>query len=169
MKALIVILVLAPVILVSGQRKANGSRSFHSQKLGIAFKYPSQWKVTETESGVSLEVPDNAYSKRYPRDVTANVSIKDNDDARCRPTPSQDFEPSGKVRKLRLGSNTFYMLSSFEGAAGNSYWDNEYSTFKTGKCYSVGLNYHTVNDRNAWTFDLDTIFNGILRSMSFGK
>ena len=164
-----------------GQQKAGSLRIFHSKQLRIGFKYPSRWKVTESKDGITLTVPDNAYPQTNFVSAEADFGAGSKESrAHCRDwflegIPNTDLHE----RKVTIGGTTYDMASSAEGPlrsklregpAGNTYSETWYSTYQSGKCYSIFLEAEArAFDPKVRQVDIDNIFWEVIRSLRVGK
>lgn len=171
MQAAFVVLMLAPLVFVVGQKNTGGTASFHSKELGVAFKYSSRWKVDESVDGVLVTVPENGFPRTNFVDANASVGMEKVSRKACHDVAA-DLHNAGntKPRRVRVGANTYDMSSTREGAAGNVYEETAYRTFKGGTCYSIYLTVHGRSyEPRVRQVDTRTIFDSFLRSLRFGK
>jgi len=182
----LIVLLLAPMRVVLGQKSAGGLRRYYSKESKVGFRYPAGWKFQPGDASVAgdnfsrmatVSLPEKSYPRTNFVEANATLAVGGISEAACKEFQPDRQADDPKPRKMRIGNLLYYTVSGAEGAAGSVYQTDGYRTFHDGKCYEVNLVLHTGN---MGAYDPGTVravndkivFNllkTVVRTLYFGK
>ncbi len=102
---------------------------YENAELGFKIKYPSAWEELETVTGISLLMPIDKAQVSTIAKLQADVNAAA---GKC------SFPPVTTVKErssVKLGENTFNMISMSNTVQGRNYFNRMYSLEKNSICY----------------------------------
>jgi len=163
---------------VSQTTKLSGNLSeYHNAELGFALKYPSEWEKEEGNAGVTLIMPIDQSQVSTVATLQASVQVIS---GTCAFPPITTIKDRNSVK---LGGNTFNMISMSNTVQGRVYFNRMYSLQQNDVCYmfsfasitlspdSKGLTGSNVtqaqNNNKAIVNTSDTAFTDMVKSFNF--
>lgn len=115
---------------VSEIKKLSGNISeYHNAELGFALKYPSEWEKEDGNAGVTFIMPIDANQVSTVATLQAVVQVIS---GTCAFPPVTTIKDRSSVK---LGENTFNMISMSNTVQGRTYFNRMYSLQKGEVCY----------------------------------
>ncbi len=162
---------------VSETTKLSGSLSeYHNAELGFALKYPSEWEKNDSNAGVTFIMPIDK----------TQVSTVDTLSVAVQVVGTCTFPPVVTIKDrstVKLGDNTFNMISMSNTVQGYSYFNRMYALAHGDVCYmfsfaSISSNPATKgftgsnltqaqNNNKAITNTADSAFTDMVKSFNF--
>lgn len=163
----------------SVEKGSDGLSVYKNEELGFSIKYPSEWTVESSPSGVTMSVPtkvagggENTINKLQ---VNADV------------LPGACTFPQVTTIKerdsIKVGNSVFNMISMSNSVQGRTYFNRMYSTAQGSVCYMFNFSSITSNPSNkgyttaqlatvtaankALTDAADAAFKAVVKSFNF--
>ncbi len=163
---------------VSETKKLSGNLSeYHNSELGFALKYPSEWEKEDGNAGVTFIMPIDATQVSSVATLQASVQVIS---GTCAFPPVTTIKDRSSVK---LGANTFNMISMSNTVQGRVYFNRMYSLQQGEVCYmfslaSIALNPSTKgltgsnitqaqNNNKAIVNTADSAFTDMVKSFDF--
>ncbi len=167
-----------PSAIVSETKKVSGSLTeYQNAELGFSLKYPSDWEKEEGNAGVNLIIPiDKSQTSTI---ATLNIATQVISGT-CAFPPVTTIKDRGTIK---VGANTFNMISMSNTVQGRVYTNRMYSLQKDDVCYmfsfasialnptSKGLTGSNItvaqNNNKAITTAADNAFTDMIKTFTF--
>ena len=164
--------------IVSETTKLSGNLSeYHNAELGFALKYPNEWEKEEGNAGVTFIIPIDANQVSSVATLQGAVQVIS---GTCAFPPVTTIKDRSAVK---LGGNTFNMISMSNTVQGRSYFNRMYSLQQGDVCYmfsfaSISLNPTTKgltgsnltqaqNNNKAMVNTADSAFTDMVKTFAF--
>ena len=164
--------------VVSETTKVSGSLSEdHNAELGFALKYPSDWEKEDSNAGVTFVIPVDPNQVTTVATLQATIQVLG---GTCAFPPVTTIKDRSTVK---LGTNTFNMISMANTVQGRVYFNRMYSLQQGDVCYmfsfaSISQNpevkglkgsdiTQAQNNNKAITSTSDTAFTDMVKTFGF--
>lgn len=165
-------------VAVSETTKVSSSFSeYQNAELGFSVKYPSVWEREEGNAGVTMVIPIDKTQVSTVATLQTSIQVLS---GKCAFPPVTTVKDRGTVK---VGSNTFDMISISNTVQGRNYWDRMYSLQSGDVCYifhfasitlapsSKGLTgsnaTQATNNNKAIVNSADADFTNMVKSFAF--